>query len=113
MWPQHSCCGIGYNAGMTIRDQKCTVYGSVRRPEHYLFVAADQDMEDLPEGLLEMLGELYVVLDLDLASREELANADIELVREQLSGSGYYLQMPVEREPAHQQEMFVPGDGLP
>ena len=36
---------------------------------------------------------LHKVMDLDLATREDLANADIDTVRAQLADSGYYLQM--------------------
>jgi uncharacterized protein YcgL (UPF0745 family) len=79
---------------MTGREQKCTIFKASRKQDHYLYLAAETELEDLPGGLLELLGELQLIMKIDLAARNDLAGADIEHVREQLSECGYYLQMP-------------------
>jgi len=73
---------------------KCTIYRSDQKEMTYLYLAGDKQTEDLPEDLLELLGELTPVMQLDLGDRQALANADIETVRTAVQNEGYYLQMP-------------------
>jgi uncharacterized protein YcgL (UPF0745 family) len=79
---------------MTGQDQKCAIFKASRKQDHYLYLAAETDLEDLPGGLLELLGKLQLVMEIDLSGRNDLAGADIDHVREQLSECGYYLQTP-------------------
>jgi uncharacterized protein YcgL (UPF0745 family) len=85
----------------------CTIFRASRKQYHYLYVADGTEVDDLPAGLLGLLGDLHKVMDLDLASREELSNADITRVREQLADCGYYLQMPPGLELNGQGELFT------
>lgn len=79
---------------------QCVIYKGFRKPDCYLYVAEAVEVDSLPESLLKMLGQLELVMELDLASREALAYADINEVRNRLGGQGFYLQMP-------------PGEGYP
>ena len=54
---------------------------------------------DVPPALLNMLGKLEWVMDIDLASRTQLAQVDCTTLIEQLNQSGYFLQLP----PSHYQ----------
>ena len=72
----------------------CQVYSGSRKAETYLYVEFGREHSTLPEALLEQLGELSQVMILDLAKREQLANADIQLVRSALQEQGFYLQLP-------------------
>lgn len=73
---------------------KCSVYRSAKKADTYLYMPKDSSVEELPEGLNKLLGEIEHVLEVDLAARVELANEDIEQVREGLKSQGYFLQLP-------------------
>ncbi len=82
--------------------RKVAVYRSERKAGAYLYVPAampgdarhEQQLADIPAALLEQLGELTEVLQLELDATRKLANADAARVLEQLEETGYYLQMP-------------------
>jgi len=76
------------------------IYKGAGKPGAYLYVKTKDDFSEVPEALLAMLGELELVMHLDLASRDKLGYADIAEVSRLLGGQGYFLQMP-------------PGEGYP
>ena len=72
----------------------CAVYKSRRKVDTYLFVEHEDDFGRVPEQLLTLLGELELVMSLELTPGRRLAQSDPELVRRHLADEGYYLQMP-------------------
>ena len=73
---------------------KCVVYKGARKPEAYLFVKRDSDISKVPSDLLEALGTLEKVMNLELSPGQTLARADPDTVRQQLRDKGFYLQLP-------------------
>lgn len=73
---------------------KCVVYKSRKRGQTYLYLAEKKDFSVLPAALVEMLGALEWVMDLELNPQRRLARANPEEVRKGLRTQGYYLQMP-------------------
>ena len=73
---------------------KCVVYKGVRKSEAYLFVTRDSDISKVPSDLLEALGTLEKVMNLELSPGQTLARADPDTVRQQLRDKGFYLQLP-------------------
>ncbi|MBI5450886.1 MAG: YcgL domain-containing protein [Gammaproteobacteria bacterium] len=74
--------------------QICSIYKGSRKPGAYLYIERRGDFSRLPAELLRMLGSLELVMDLDLGAGKRLVGADIIEVQQQLSHSGYYLQLP-------------------
>jgi uncharacterized protein YcgL (UPF0745 family) len=72
----------------------CAVYKSVRKDSTYLYVERRDDFSKVPEALLQTFGTPVLVTLINLARREHLALADIDKVKQQLQGQGYYLQIP-------------------
>ena len=72
----------------------CVVYRSERKTGAYLYLAREKTLADVPQELLQLLGECTQVLQLNLAKRNKLASENIELVKENLQSQGYHLQMP-------------------
>jgi len=72
----------------------CFVYKSLKKSDTYLFLKDKDHFEDVPEALRGMLGKLEFVMEVDLAQREKLAQADTEQVCLQLNRQGFYLQLP-------------------
>ena len=72
----------------------CAVYKSLKKQQTYLFVPKRDDFSDVPEGLLAVFGTPVLVTMINLANRDKLAFADLTKVKESLSESGFYLQLP-------------------
>ena len=72
----------------------CTIYRCSKQDQMYLYVREDLPHEDLPAALLQRLGRLEPVMELDLARREQLARVDIAAVRRAMDEPGWFLQMP-------------------
>ena len=73
---------------------KCVVYKCAGKSDTYLFVERDSDISQVPSDLLEALGTLEKVMNLELSLDQTLARADPETVRQQLRDKGFYLQLP-------------------
>jgi uncharacterized protein YcgL (UPF0745 family) len=83
---------------MTPGQIHCSVYKCNRKSNYFLYVERAEEFSRVPESLLAMLGELQHVIDLQLDDQIKLAQADVQLVMQQLRESGYYLQMPLDSE---------------
>lgn len=68
------------------------------KADTYLYVEREDDFSRVPEALLERLGRLEWVMNLQLQPQRSLARADVGHVMRQLRAEGYFLQMPP---PAH------------
>ena len=76
----------------------CTIYKSTKKSETYLFVKQRDDFSSVPAPLMSMFGTPTLVTVMNLANKEKLALADIDKVKENLNGPGYYLQLPPPQE---------------
>ncbi|WP_455366709.1 YcgL domain-containing protein [Kaarinaea lacus] len=72
----------------------CSVYKSLKKLDTYLYVEPGHDFKRVPQGLLDMLGKLEFVMEVDLEKRDKLAQADLQQVKAALNEQGYYLQLP-------------------
>jgi len=80
---------FNYNGRM-----KTWIYKGSRKPDTYLYVKAENDFSSVPKPVLDLMGALQFVLEVDLESRKKLARADIQDVRQRLGEQGFYIQMP-------------------
>ncbi len=80
------------------------VYKSQRKADTYVYLAARDDFERLPESLRTQLGPLQFVLDVALTPQRKLAREDVASVRESLATRGFHLQFPptLELDPMRQ-----------
>ncbi len=72
----------------------CTVYKGSKKADTYLYVEKTNEFDRVPDALLQILGQLELVLELELRADINLAQANVSEVMQQLTGQGYYLQMP-------------------
>lgn len=72
----------------------CWIYRSNKQDEMYLYLSKKDQFDLLPAELLKRFGQPELVMELDLSKRENLARANIELVKKALSEQGFYLQVP-------------------
>ena len=73
---------------------KTWVYKSARRANTYLYIDHKDDFTRVPGILLDLMGHLEFVLEVDLSAREKLAQADINEVRSLLNERGFFVQLP-------------------
>ncbi len=72
----------------------CVIYKSTKLEQTYLFVKTRDDFSTVPEPLMLTFGTPTLVTLTNLATKEKLAFADLEKVKTNLNGQGYYLQLP-------------------
>lgn len=83
----------------------CDIYKSALRADTYLYLKTDLPLEELPEGLLQLLGDLRCFLTLELDEQSKLAQVDSGEVLTALEEQGYFLQLP----PPEQLRQRIPG----
>lgn len=72
----------------------CSIYKSTKKDNTYLYINNKDDFSPVPDALLKTFGTPQFVMVIKLDERHKLAQADIEKVKAELKGSGYYLQVP-------------------
>ncbi len=60
----------------------------------YVYVHRSTGLCEVPEALLNQLGDVELVMTLPLTAERKLARADAEQVLAEVNRRGYYLQMP-------------------
>jgi uncharacterized protein len=70
------------------------IYRSTRKVDMYLYVDAAEDLERVPEALLQRFGRPVEAMVLTLSVERRLVRADPVTVLNSIAEAGYYLQMP-------------------
>ncbi|MBX3691166.1 YcgL domain-containing protein [Dokdonella sp.] len=73
---------------------QCFVYKSRRKAETYLFLREEGSFGVLPAELVERLGELVFVIEIELSPQRQLAREDVGTVMANLAARGWHLQLP-------------------
>ncbi|MCK5363834.1 MAG: YcgL domain-containing protein [Gammaproteobacteria bacterium] len=75
------------------------IYKGSRRAETYLYVPEENDFQRVPEDLLDALGTLELVMQLELDEGRRLARVEAKEIMKGVSQVGYFLQLaPIEPE---------------
>ena len=91
--------------------QICKIYRSSKNQAMYLYVDHQEDLNRIPEPLLQRFGKPQLAMTLALSLDKKLARADIARVLEAIREQGYYLQLPPSPE-AYMQELRNKNDKL-
>ncbi|TAK38745.1 MAG: YcgL domain-containing protein [Lysobacteraceae bacterium] len=70
------------------------VYKSLKKADTYVYLAARDDFQRVPEPLRTQLWPLQFVLEVALTPERRLAREDAATVRENLALRGFHLQFP-------------------
>jgi len=84
---------------MTTGTLLCTVYGSRREAEMYLYVERSTGLSRVPDELMTRFGEAREVLTLKLHADRKLARVRAGDVLAAIKERGYYLQLPPDKIP--------------
>ena len=72
----------------------CAIYKGDNKANTFLFIEQKDEFARLPETLLQLLGKLTFIMELELTPNRALAQANPRDVLEHLESQGYYIQMP-------------------
>ncbi len=73
------------------------VYKGSRRAETYLYVPEENNFQRVPKDLLNAMGTLELVMELEIDEQRPLARVDAKDVMMSVSRVGYFLQLaPIE-----------------
>ncbi len=78
---------------------QCWIYKGKKRQETYLYLGAQDATDSVPDDLLQAMGPLELVMELDLSGSKRLARANPTEVCNQIKDRGYYLQLPPVEDP--------------
>lgn len=74
------------------------VYKGSRRTETYLYVPDENNFEQVPKDLLDAMGTLEFVMEIEIDAQRKLARVDAGEVIKNVLDAGYFLQLaPLER----------------
>lgn len=74
--------------------QLCKIYRSSKKEGMYLYVDRVDDLDRIPETLLNSFGKPELAMTIALSPERKLARADVEKVLAAIAEQGFYLQMP-------------------
>ena len=71
-----------------------SVYRSDRKPDTYLLVRVEEGLSRVPETLLKTFGTPSHSFDFTLDDGKQLQRVEPDVLKAQLTESGFYLQLP-------------------
>jgi len=80
---------------------KVFVYHSLKKNGYYLYLPQENEFEKVPENLLNALGELVPALTFELTKDRKLATENPATVIDNLTQTGYHLQITDPLAPLH------------
>ena len=72
----------------------CFIYKSLKKEELYLYLDKQDDFSALPEALLQTVGKLEFVMELELTPERKLAREKSAKVLAGLQEKGFFMQLP-------------------
>jgi len=72
----------------------CEIFKSKKKEETYLFVEKETVLDELPQTLRDLLGELSLIMELDISEKRKLAREKPEVVLLNIRSQGFHLQLP-------------------
>jgi len=79
---------------------QCFIYKSLKTEYLYLYLDKKDDFAAVPEILLQSMGRLEYVMELQLSANRKLAQDNAEKVMACLQEKGFFVQLPPKRDMA-------------
>ncbi len=73
---------------------KSYIYRSEKKADCYLFLKEPFEDFSLPDPVKKVMGELHLVMKLDITSETKLALSDADKILDAFEQQGFYIQMP-------------------
>lgn len=78
----------------------CFIYKSLKKQFLYLYIGKKDDFTSIPEALFNSLGQLELIIEMELTPERKLAKEDTTKVIASLNEKGYFIQWPPTSVPA-------------
>jgi uncharacterized protein YcgL (UPF0745 family) len=73
---------------------QCYIYKSLKKHLLYLYISQKDDFSRVPDELIQTMGKLEFVLELELSPERKLAKEDSQKVLASLQDKGFFVQLP-------------------
>jgi uncharacterized protein YcgL (UPF0745 family) len=73
---------------------KCYIYSSSNKPDLYIYLAEEDNFENVPKAMYDSLGNIAFSMELDLSGKTRLSREDIDVVKANLKEHGFHIQLP-------------------
>ena len=73
---------------------QCEIYKGRKKADTYIFLESPADFEKIPESIRNFMGELTLVMNLELSSETRLACETPEVVTKNIEDQGFHIQLP-------------------
>jgi len=73
---------------------KCVVYKASKKDETYVFIPSTTALSDLPDELMNVLGQTEKVMTLNLTPEKKMARGTAAEIITSIEKQGFHLQMP-------------------
>lgn len=77
---------------------ECSIYKGKRKPGHYVFLPAEKTIDEIPDAIQQMMGEIEHVMDIDITLDTKLAQSNPVDIINMVTEKGFYIQMPPEND---------------
>lgn len=79
-------------------SMQCFIYKSLKKDYLYLYIAKKDDFSKVPDALVNSLGKMEFVMELELSPERKLAREDTGKVIECLKRQDFFVQLPAQKE---------------
>lgn len=73
---------------------KCFIYRSSNKPDLYIYLAEEDNFDEVPRAIFNSLGIVEFSMELELNPDTRLAREDTAIVIKNLEENGFHIQMP-------------------
>lgn len=70
------------------------IYRSEKKADCYIYLAKPKEAFELPAAVTKILGDLTLVMEIDIHEGSKLAQVKPQQVLESMQQQGFYIQMP-------------------
>ena len=73
---------------------KCYIYRCSHKPDMYIYLAEEDNFEEVPKAIFNRLGIVEFAMELDITPETRLAREDTATVLKNLEENSFHIQLP-------------------
>lgn len=73
---------------------QCFIYRCSNRPDLYIYLAEEDNFEDVPKAIYNTLGIIEFSMEIEITEDTRLAREDTATVLHNLKENGFHIQLP-------------------
>ena len=72
---------------------KCFIYSASNKPDLYIYLAEEDNFDNLPKAMYDSLGNIAFCMELELNENSKLARENVRTVLNNLDKNGFHIQL--------------------